>query len=270
MARSELLNNIAHLDYLDLRTQANNFVEIKMTAGFEFIRCPGVSNLTPTFTTALDISELIKNIDEKQVVKAIYSIFSESFMRMVRQRRFKWERVCLPESMLEPLDKIEPIGKPLAKDLAGSSYIFPNPLCSTMNMQTNNSSVRLSPWFEDWRDYITSDGLSTRLSTMTFASTTRSSLHSLSDDDDNDTAELTLLSEPVVRDTHNIHILNPVKSEVCIPSPAPLTGPTQRKHQFKSKAPSPPPFIISPRSPPLKYPASSHTPLAPISPTPSS
>jgi hypothetical protein len=267
----------------------NNFVEITMTAGFEFIKCPGMSNPTPTFTTALDISELIKNVDEKQVVKAIYSIFSESFVRMVHQRRFKWERVHLPKSMLKckamdslhcmlmmvhdaALDKIEPIGKPSAKDLAGSSYIFPNLLHSTLNTQTNDSSVHLSTQFEDWRDSITSDGLSTRLSTMSFARTTCSSLHSLSDnvddiDNDNNTAELTLLSEPVEHDTCNNRILNPVKSEVHIPSPVPLTGPTQRKYPLKSKAPSPFPF---PCLPLLKYPASSHTPLAPISPTPSS
>ncbi|KAG1800509.1 uncharacterized protein BJ212DRAFT_1487989 [Suillus subaureus] len=231
----------------------------------------GLWDMTPTFTTALDTSELIKNKDEKQVVKAIYSIFSESFVCMVHQCRFKWERVHLPESMLESLNKIEPIGKPSAKDLAGSSYIFPNPLHSTVNMQTSNSSMCLSTWFKDWCDSITSDGLSMHLSTMTFASTTCSSLHLHSDDDDNNTAELTLLSKPVVHDTCNIHILNPVKSEVHIPSPAPLTGPTQCKYPpFKSKAPSPPPFIISPHSPPLKYPASLHTPLAPISPTPSS
>ncbi|KAG2037168.1 hypothetical protein BDR03DRAFT_1011090 [Suillus americanus] len=218
MARSELLNNITRLNYLDLHTHANNFVEITMTAGFKFIKCPGMSNPTPTFTTALNISELIKNVDEKQVVKAIYSIFLESFVRMVHQRRFKWER------------------------------------------------------FEDWCDSITSDGLSTCLSTMSFASTTRSSLHSLSDDIDdidnnNNTAELTLLSKPVECDARNNRILNPVKSEVRIPSPAPLTGPTPCKYPLKSKAPSPFPF---PCLPPLKYPASLHTPLAPISPTPSS
>ncbi|KAG1742347.1 uncharacterized protein EDB91DRAFT_1247736 [Suillus paluster] len=112
----------------------NNFVEIKMTAGFKFVRCPGKFNLTPTFTTALNVSELIKNKDKKQVIKAIYSVFSESFVHMVHQCRFKWEMVHLPKSMLESLDKIKFIDKPSAEDLANSSYIFPDPSNSTVNM----------------------------------------------------------------------------------------------------------------------------------------
>ncbi|KAG2344280.1 hypothetical protein BDR05DRAFT_947656 [Suillus weaverae] len=227
----KFLNAIAHLDYLDLCMQANNFVEIKMTAGFEFVRCPGMFNPTPTFTTALNISEPIKNEDKKQIIKAIYSIFSESFVSMVHQHRFQWETVHLPKSMLESLDKIEFIGKPSTKDLANSSYIFPNPSNSTVNMQSvaantaldvdwcssqnsNDSSAYLSTQHEDWHESITSDGLSTCLSTMSFTSTTHSSLHSLSDNDNNNnTTKFTFLSEPVACNTCNIRILNPAKSE---------------------------------------------------------
>ncbi|KAG2106141.1 uncharacterized protein F5147DRAFT_653902 [Suillus discolor] len=271
MAQSEIRNNIAHLDYLDLHTQAVRWPACMLDIANAL--CPGMFNPTCTFTTALDVSEPIKNEDKKQVIKAIYSIFSQSFVHMVCQRKFNWERMHLPKSMLESLDKTELVDKPSAKDLTDSSYIFPNALNSTHN--SNDSSMHLSTQYEDWRDSITSDGLSTHLSTMTFASTTRSSLHSLSDDNDDDndnnTAELTLLSEPVARGTHNIRILKPVR----IPSPSPLTGPTQHKYPSKDKVsgkapkptplvasptipprlPSPPPFIISPRSPPLKYPS---------------
>jgi hypothetical protein len=185
-----------------LRVQ-NNFVEVKMTAGFEFVRCPGMFNPTHTFTMALDVSELIKNKDEKQVIKAMYSIFSQSFVHIVGQRKFNWERVCLPKSMLEckainflhcmlmtvhdaALDETKLVNKPSAKDLTDSSYIFPNPLNSTATANaaldvdwrgshnSNDSSVRLSTQYADWCDSIASDGLSTRCKDTTMLDTIRS------------------------------------------------------------------------------------------------
>ncbi|KAG1717342.1 hypothetical protein EDB19DRAFT_1923348 [Suillus lakei] len=281
------LNNdhITRLDYLDLQVnKLIHFIEIKMMAEFDF--------------------------DHQDGILSIFPIFVDSFACMVRRRKFRWDRVQLPDAMLKKiaaLDEVErqhspipdsPLSTMVSKRLADTNisdlYIFPDPL---------PPAVVLPPLADDL-EYVTEDRCSSTssistlesslsCSTITSPHSTRSSLHSLSEDD---TQERALLSQPLIRVPTRTQSHGATSSE-CLPIPAPpRSSITQRKYCHpkcerqasatsqstqtmmspsatssqsndtsmtspfvKLSQPVSRPFVISPLSPPLKS--------APISPT---
>lgn len=74
-----------------------------MRAEFDFDHHDGILSILPSIHSAVLSSEPIEDNSEQRILKDIYSIFSDSFARMVRHRKFKWDRIQLPEAMLKSI-----------------------------------------------------------------------------------------------------------------------------------------------------------------------
>ncbi|KAG1723984.1 uncharacterized protein EDB91DRAFT_1255449 [Suillus paluster] len=195
------LNNdhISHLDYLDLQVDKPiHFIEIKMTAEFDFDHQDGILSFFPSIRSALLASEPIEDAKEKHILEDMYSIFADSFACIVCRRKFRWDCIQLPDAMLKKiaaLDEVEhqhspipdsPLSTVLSKRLADTnisdSYIFPDPLPPAVVLPQLADEYVIA----DWRSSTSSIGplvSSLSCSTITLPYSTHSSLHSLSEDD---------------------------------------------------------------------------------------
>ncbi|KAG1762156.1 hypothetical protein EV702DRAFT_1206753 [Suillus placidus] len=225
------------------------------------------------------------------MLHSLYSIFS-SFADLVCHHRYKsqWNTVEHPKSMSQRLAKLDDNQqKSSTRSLDESSYVFPDPLVSMPNVQQLSTHMPTISDIKDW----TRDSMGSEFYTFSSAcpsnvmplSSTRSSLHSLSDDGH----ELKVLDEPVYRtstarqpqitSTENVpQMLMHGHHQACnlvADSPPHLCGPTQHKQHSTtsalhasrslpqttssesvahgSQSPASHEFIISPCSPPLKY-----------------
>ncbi|KAG1863676.1 hypothetical protein F4604DRAFT_1929077 [Suillus subluteus] len=178
--------------------------------------------------------------------------------------------------------------KSLTHPLNESSYIFPNPVvstvCNVQQLSTHTLAISdkvLEDWMSDsMGSYIFSSACPSEVTSL---GSTCSSLHSLSDDG----KELNLLDKPIYKTSTARQ--PPISATQTFPqtptcghcqehsliadSPPHLTGPTQRKQHSRTLMPLALPspagithspvsckFIISPCSPPLKYRASPSLP----------
>jgi hypothetical protein len=80
-----------------------HFIEIKMMAEFDFDHQDGILSIFPSIRSALLASEPIEDAKENQILKDMHSVFADSFACMVRRRKFRWDRVQLPDAMLKSM-----------------------------------------------------------------------------------------------------------------------------------------------------------------------
>ncbi|KAG1766880.1 hypothetical protein EV702DRAFT_1204009 [Suillus placidus] len=233
---------MSHLDYLDLEVKILiHFIEIKLTAEFDFDHHDGILSIFPSICSALLASEPIEDDAEQHILNHMHSLFADSFACMVRRRKFRWDRVQLPAAMLKriaALDEVEhrrsfipdsPLPTVVSKRLTDTnisdSYIFPDPLPPAVVSPQLADEYAMEDWCSSTNsiDMLSESSLS--CSTITSPYSTCSSLHSLSEDD---AQERALLSQPFLRVPTQTRPLRVTNTE-CLPSPAPpLSSITQR------------------------------------------
>ncbi|KAG1837229.1 hypothetical protein DFJ58DRAFT_863192 [Suillus subalutaceus] len=274
------------LEYLDLHGQTKHYFKIRLTAEFVFEKRPGMFCWFPTTKTTVLSSEPIKCEIARTMLEKIHTDFSCSVVHQVCRNWFNWNTVKLPPKMLQRLaasQQEELECKCQTQDMSTSSYIFPNPLSSPAILSVlspQSSAVSTQP-DDDWRYSLSMDA---SLSSGHFSLTSDcSSLHSLSDEDTDKLSKTTeLLAEgitirtnrPLITQLSSTHTPKTITgrqtptSTYSLQPPALVAASPRLKNVVSSPShsavpviqnppPSPPPFIVAPCSPCLKYSVSS-------------
>ncbi|KAG1772890.1 hypothetical protein EV702DRAFT_1201364 [Suillus placidus] len=227
---------MSRLDYLDLPVETPiHFIKIKMRAEFDFDHHDGILSILPSIRSAVLSSEPIEDNSEQRILNHIHSIFSDSFACMVRRHKFRWDSIQLPEAMLKKiaaLDEVErshlhsyspnPLSPVVPEQPADTniteSHIFPNPLLPVVASPQLTDDHAL----EDWCSSTNSVDVSIpSLSSSTITSppySTRSSLHTLSDDGTSPFVPSGKLSQPVSRPFIISPLSPPLKSKTISPT----------------------------------------------------
>ncbi|KAG1777512.1 hypothetical protein EV702DRAFT_1197118 [Suillus placidus] len=297
---------MSRLDYLDLEVKIPiHFIEIKLTAEFDFDQHDGILSIFPSIRSALLASEPIEDDAEQHILNHMHSLFADSFACMVHRRKFRWDRVQLPAAMLKriaALDEVEhrrspipdsPLPTVVSKQLMDTnisdSYIFPDPLPPAVVLPQLADEYAMEDWRSSTNSIDISSESSLSCSTIISPYSTRSSLHSLSEDD---AQERALLSQPLLRVPTQTRPLRrtrhsrrqiqasatsqstwtmmsssvaPSQSIQTVMSPSttslqPID--TMTSSSVSLPQPAPHPFLVSPLSPPLKF-----KPISPTTPT---
>ncbi|KAG2069872.1 hypothetical protein BDR04DRAFT_1118811 [Suillus decipiens] len=117
-----------HLDYLDLQGEIKDHFNIKLSVAFKFLKKPGHFCSFPHIITAVSSSCPLETNAEVATVTIIHDILLSRLVPLVCQRWFCWDKVKLPNRMLQTgiaaLDQ-NPIAS--SEHVQPDNFLFPNP-----------------------------------------------------------------------------------------------------------------------------------------------